>query len=182
MKKVVIVTLNGLGGSGKSTFAHLCKTQVKKDNEIHVFELSMVDYVKYIATYCGWGGGKSDKDRVFLSDLKKALEKWNNSPFRDVTDRIKAIATSTKEDDVIIFVNAREPNDIMALQDFCKENNFIYKSVFVTNPRIESNEVPELIPGIMATTAKSIEISNDGSIKDLCRKAYNFVQEVLSGE
>ena len=65
MNKQVFI-INGSGGVGKDTFVEL----VSKVFNLSVMNFSSVDKVKEIARIIGWTGGKTEKDRKFLSDLK----------------------------------------------------------------------------------------------------------------
>lgn len=78
----IIVIINGLGGSGKSTFCSQSKASFinKVKSPSLSYELSTVDFVKEVAAFCGWRGEKEPKDRAFLHDLKMALEEWNDIP------------------------------------------------------------------------------------------------------
>ena len=116
MKKIVII--NGTGGVGKSTFCQLCK-EVLVEKNIEVLELSTIDWPKKVAKFCGWDGSKEEKDRKFLSDLKKSLEDWDNSPTISVINNIKAL---TDEKDYVIFVNCREPKNINIFKQLCQDN------------------------------------------------------------
>ena len=60
-----IVIINGTGGCGKDTFVSFVSKYKR------VYNFSSIDKVKEIAKLIGWNGGKTDKDRKFLSDLKK---------------------------------------------------------------------------------------------------------------
>ena len=60
-----IVIINGTGGCGKDTFVSFVSKYKR------VYNFSSIDKVKEIAKLIGWDGGKTDKDRKFLSDLKK---------------------------------------------------------------------------------------------------------------
>jgi hypothetical protein len=63
---------------------------------------------------CGWQGGKSDKDRKFLADLKTLLDSYNNFAFESV---VNDILKAEKEHYDYIFIDAREPIDIDRLKD-----------------------------------------------------------------
>ena len=80
MVKVVIV--NGKPGVGKSEFERQCAAQCNLFHRTTGFSLgrdlwidvtSTVDFVKEIATECGWDGTKTLENRKFLSDLKDLL-------------------------------------------------------------------------------------------------------------
>ena len=62
MNKAVIV-INGAGGVGKDTICDLAAKHFKVRN------ISSVDPIKEIATFCGWTGVKDDRARKFLHDL-----------------------------------------------------------------------------------------------------------------
>ena len=72
-KRVVII--NGKGGVGKDT---LCNIIGKK---YAVKNISSITPIKEIAKIGGWKGGKENKDRKFLADLKKLFIDYNDLPF-----------------------------------------------------------------------------------------------------
>ena len=102
MEKYIIV-INGYGGSGKDTFVEL----VSKYNKVYNF--SSVDKVKEIAKLIGWNGKKDEKDRKFLSDLKKLTTDYNDMPFNSIKDAVNDFYESDKE---IMFIHIREPEEI----------------------------------------------------------------------
>ncbi len=120
MSKIVVI--NGSGGVGKSTFISLCN-QV----DPRVIETSTVDFVKEVARFAGWNGVKNEKSRKLLSDLKDALEEFDEIPNKKVDDFIKSHPNN------IIFVNAREPENIKYYVE-----KYNAKTVLVRNPRITS--------------------------------------------
>lgn len=99
MSKIIVI--NGMGGVGKSTFVSLCH-----EIDPMVIETSTVDFVKEIALQAGWDGIKDEKGRRLLSDIKDALERYNNIPNKKIDEFIES------HPDSIIFVNAREPHNI----------------------------------------------------------------------
>lgn len=76
-----IVVINGFPGAGKDEFVSCCKKLI---GEPYVRNISTVDFVKYIATECGWDGTKTPKNRAFLSNLKDLLIEWNDVPFKKI--------------------------------------------------------------------------------------------------
>lgn len=104
MKKIVII--NGTGGSGKDTFVGLCSKYTR------VYNFSSIDKVKELARLIGWNGLKKEKDRKFLSDLKKITTEYNDMSFNSI---IEAINNYNKSDNEIMFIHIREPEEIKKL-------------------------------------------------------------------
>ena len=73
---------------GKDTFAKFL------NDIVPTLKYSSIDKVKDIAKLCGWDGGKTEKDRKFLSDLKVLLEEYNNLPMIDVCREVQAFNSS----------------------------------------------------------------------------------------
>lgn len=107
-----IIIVNGFGGSGKDTFEEYVK-QVGDTFGYKVAKTSMVEYTKEQAKKLGWAGGKTLQDRRFLSDLKDSLTRWNDSPFQDILNKIEYYK---KENYTLLFIDAREPEDIDKLK------------------------------------------------------------------
>lgn len=107
-----IIVINGVGGVGKDEFVRQAKSELE-----HIYNFSMVDEVKRLARRIGWEGNKTEKDRKFLSDLKDALEDYNNLPFNSVLDSIRITLDGYAQmgmptTDLIFFIHCREPKDI----------------------------------------------------------------------
>ena len=108
--KVVIV--NGRGASGKSTFETMVQ-KIAKARDLRVEIISTIDYVKKVAKSIGWNGSKTPADRRFLSDLKDALTRWDDIPYKKVQQRIEYYGkefSGFKTD--ILFIDCREPEEI----------------------------------------------------------------------
>ena len=116
MKKIVII--NGTGGCGKDTFVDICSKYKK------VYNFSSIDSVKEIARIIGWNGTKSDKDRKFLSDLKKLTTDYNDFAFNSIKD---AINIFNKSNDELMFIHIREPEEIKKVVDKFKVKTLLIK-------------------------------------------------------
>lgn len=101
MKKIVII--NGTGGCGKDTFIDLCSKYIS------VYNFSSIDAIKEIAKSIGWTGAKTDRDRKFLSDLKKLTTDYNDFAFKNIQ---KAIDTFNNSNYNLMFIHIREPEEI----------------------------------------------------------------------
>jgi len=179
---ISVVIVNGLGGSGKSTMCGVCR-KVCDERGIVCTELSTVTEIKKVAEFCGWKGDKSTESRIFLSDLKKALAKWADIPIRSVfyyIDEILKAEENEGKEDFLFFVNSREPEDIDRIKEIAKEKGWITREIIVTNPNIESNEVPELVEDII-NRDYDLNVVNDGTVDDLYGIAKNYLVEYFMG-
>ena len=156
MKNIIII--NGYGGSGKDTFVEF----VSKYNKVYNF--SSVDKVKEIAKLIGWTGTKEEKDRKFLSDLKKLTTDYNDMPFNSIKDAVNDFKMSDKE---IMFIHIREPEEIKrAVLEFNAKTLFIKRDDI---NKITSND-----------SDKNVEkydydfIIENTTLDDLEEKAKNF--------
>ena len=102
MNKAVII-INGAGGVGKDTICDLAAKHFKVRN------ISTVDPIKEIATFCGWTGVKDDRARKFLHDLKTLTAEYNEFP---TNWALKVFREFMKNDEQILFVHIREPEEI----------------------------------------------------------------------
>lgn len=104
IKKIAFV-INGKGGSGKDT---ICDT-IGKHCIVH--NISTITPIKEIASrYGGWNGGKTAKDRKFLSDLKKIFTDYNDLPNNYAVNEYKKFMIDPTEE--VFFVHIREPENI----------------------------------------------------------------------
>ena len=102
MKKLVLV-INGRGGVGKDTLCNFAAERYVVRN------ISSITPVKALAAQCGWTGGKSDRDRRFLSDLKALLVAYNDNPTVWVMGEYRSFLESAEQ---ILFVHIREGEEI----------------------------------------------------------------------
>lgn len=175
----IIVIINGLGGSGKSTFCSQSKASFinKVKSPSLSYELSTVDFVKEVATFCGWRGEKEPKDRAFLHDLKMALEEWNDIPNKKTQEIIEQFMELPYENR-LFFVNIRETKGIDSFKKWAlNEKKYKVFTVFVTNPNIISNEAKN-VKDEMLDYDYDFVISNDGDILDLQKKADEFISNI----
>lgn len=186
MKRYLII-INGIGGSGKSEFIKQCKLVAPYfAQKIEVRECSTVDYVKKIAVLCGWESTKNSEDRIFLSDLKQALEKWHDIPYQRTIDGIISSWTAMEESECeygVVFLNSREPKDIERFIDAAPLYDAISVKVYISNNKIKVNEVPTLIDGIKNSVNNcDYHIENNGTLFQLFISAAYFMQDLLGME
>ena len=106
MNKTVIV-INGRGGCGKDTLVNAVKKVYK------IMNVSSIDKIKEIATYCGWRGTKDVASRTFLANLKQLCIEYNDLPLNYILEKFKTFLDS---DNDIMFVHIREGSEIDKLK------------------------------------------------------------------
>lgn len=118
MNKLVIV-INGRGGVGKDTLCEIAATRFS------VMNVSSITPIKEIAALCGWDGGKDDRARKFLSDLKRLTVEYNDYPTAWLMDRYSEFLSGSSE---IMFVHIREGEEIAK---FVKATGGVAKTLLI---------------------------------------------------
>lgn len=180
-KQVFII--NGSGGVGKDAFVDMVKDGINRippkysnDNLImlpiyKVWNYSSIDKVKHIATQAGWNGGKTEKDRKFLSDLKVLTTEYNDMPFNDLKRIVNLF--KEKQDVIFLFLHIREPNEIERAK-----NEFNAHTILITRdsvPQITSN----IADGGVFNYHYDTIIKNNGTKEMLQGMADLFVKDWL---
>lgn len=167
MKKQIFV-INGVGGTGKDTFVSM----VAEASDRTIINYSSIDKVKEIAKAIGWKGGKTEKDRKFLYDLKMLCTNYCNMPFNDVNERVKAFI---KSDAPVMFIHIREPEEIKKA-----EAAFGAKTILVRRDsvgQISSNAADRDV----LNYCYDIVINNNKDIDTLRQKALAFTEDFYNG-
>ena len=116
-KKLVFIT-NGTGGCGKDTFAEIL------NDFVDVTKISSIDPVKQFARFMGWNGGKTEKDRKFLSDLKLILIEYNDTLREDKFNLWGALAVLI-DDHCLEFLEFLKKT--FTKDEFILKHEFVYK-------------------------------------------------------
>ncbi len=161
-KKVVII--NGTGGSGKDTF--VCFTQ----KYAQVINYSSIDNIKEIAKIIGWNGTKTEKDRKFLSDLKKLTTEYNDFAFHKVMEAYQEFLNSTYN---IMFIHVREPEEITKIKKAIKKNVYTLLIKRTGLENINSNYSDKEIDNYKY----DFYIMND-NLEQLDKEALNFINKL----
>lgn len=171
-----VIVINGKPTSGKSTFISLCKELVDCPATLtHVYELSMVDWVKDVANYAGWHGDKTEEGRRLLADIKNAIERYDkNIIYKHIDDDVRSygIFCKMRGRESIFFINARNPSDIRYL---VKKYNAI--SLFIDNPNVPMVESNPEDKGV-ENYRYDVTITNDGTMDELKAKAEKFLNSL----
>lgn len=173
MKHIFII--NGSGGVGKDTFVLFVRSLFEPPFSpgVGVINFSSVDKVKEIANLAGWDGGKTEKDRKFLSDLKMLCSEYNDLPFASMSEVVNKFNDC---DAKILFLHIREPKEIERAK-----NEFGAKTILITRfglAPITSNVADANVENY----EYDVTIRNDGSKHAFMAKAIEFVNDLEAGE
>lgn len=168
MEKKIII-LNGFGGCGKDTFVNICKKKVKTEH------WSSINFYKIITTQMGWLGTKEQKDRKFLSDLKRLSLQYNDKPFELTKERIELFLNKYNENS-LLFIDIRENEEIQKIiQEY--PSNII--KVLITNNRIKNN-FENYSDAYVYDINYDYVIDNSETIDELEENANIFLKDILS--
>lgn len=196
MKQVFII--NGSGGVGKDSFVKFVGKAMDifiscsegHDREIiqdwftpcgcgvdpydFVWNYSSVHKVKEIANHYGhWTGGKTEKDRKFLSDMKLLFTDYCDMPFESMKEVVKEFRDDP--DSMILFLHIREPKEIERAK-----REFDAKTVLIVRDSVEQIHSNMADDGVY-NYDYDIIISNNGDKRRLYEEAYKFVRNFING-
>ncbi len=157
-----VIILNGSGGVGKDTFVN-CVEQF-----INTFHYSSVSEIKNLASMMGWDGGKTERDRKFLSDLKILSSHYNDLPFNSIKSTINRFLMCYPKDS-LLFIDIREPKEIERAVVHFKAKTILIKNINVKE--ITSN----MADANVLNYDYDYVIENNGNYNDLKVKAQEIV-------
>ena len=165
MDKLVFI-VNGKPRAGKDTFAMIL------NRYMNVYKYSAVTKVKEIATLCGWGGQKEERDRKFLHELKMLTSEYSDMSYQDVVNEIEKYRNGEIEADVFV-VDVREPEEIERLA----------KEVGAITVFIENNNVPAIMSNAADANVENYEydfvIRNNGTMKEFEDEIKLFMEFLM---
>lgn len=168
MKKIFII--NGKAGSGKDTFIDMI------DDLIPTLSYSIIDPIKETAENFGWNGEKDERSRKFLSDMKNALDIYNDYPYSMVRDIVSDFHKGYLPDFDFLFVTMREKKDIeRAVAEFGAKTVLINRDVAQITSNTSDTNVFEF-------TDYDYIIYNNGSLDDLKEQAQEFIERICDEE
>jgi len=176
MSNLKVLAINGAPGSGKTTFENMIKARMGA----YYCSRSTIDFVKEIATKCGWDGTKTLENRKFLSDLKDLLTSYNDGPMRDIRRCLENFEEDLRfhhvEDQPHIFCSdVREP---AGLQRFKDEYNAI--TILIRRAAAEEVETSNHADAEVLNFDYDYIINNNGTLDTLQKIAYDFVDLIFS--
>lgn len=165
--------INGRPRSGKDTFVNFCLEELGAFGKL----ISTVDFVKKIATECGWDGTKDLKNRKFLSDLKDLLTNWGDVPYKKTLQEIDMFKFDLDYWDVsdkgVVFIMCREPKEI---ERFERELNA--KSVLIRRASVEFEQQSNHADSEVLNHKYDYIIENNGTVDELKEKAKGFLKNL----
>lgn len=162
MKEILII--NGMGGVGKDTFVNCLKNYAK------VMHISIVDIVKSTATKLGWNGEKDEKSRRFLSDLKVAIDRYNDANYEYVKTVVEQFKTDALlKDFEILCIDMREKEQV-----YKAKKDFGARSVLVVRDSVK-NITSNIADAGVFSMDYDVVIKNNSTIDDLNNAAGQFV-------
>lgn len=164
MKEILII--NGSAGVGKDTFVDCLK------NYASVFHSSIVNPVKKIARLIGWDGQKTEKDRKFLSDLKKLIDDYNDKNYEVMAELMDAFRNRETSYD-LLCIDMREKEQIeRARREYGAKSVLIRRNSI---PHVTSNMADAGVFNIIY----DFYIDNNGTIEELNMNAKKFIQTFI---
>lgn len=159
MKKILVI--NGCGGVGKDTFVDYMARYAK------VFHTSIIKKVKDLAEQVGWNGGKTEKDRKFLADIKKCIDDYNDYNYEAIAKQTRQFLRDKTYEIFCVDIRGKD-----MIERYVKEFGAI--KVLITRssvPYISSNEEDAGVFDI----SYNYTILNDSTKEVLKNKAEEFV-------
>lgn len=166
MNKQVFI-INGSGGCGKDTFVSLIS------DISYTMNFSSVDKIKEIARIIGWNGGKTEKDRKLLSDLKSLCTDYNDLPLNSMKSKFEEFSNSKSD---FLFLHIREPQEIERAK-----NIFNAKTILVKRESVE-HITSNMSDANVFNYNYDVVINNDKGIEELRDKAWYFVKDFSKGQ
>lgn len=166
MDKHIFIT-NGVGGCGKDTFANLM------GGFIPIMKFSSIDMVKSMARFCGWDGGKTEKDRKFLSDLKLLTTEYSDMPFKSIE---MAVNDFKIHHIPVLLIDIREPEEIERAK-----NAFGAKTILIRNNRVKPI-TSNMADANVENYDYDFVIENNGTLDEFRETVRCFVEENIKKE
>ena len=170
------IVVNGYPKSGKDTFVEYCQQALGRRYSTN---LSTVDFVKQMAKLSGWDGSKTPENRKFLSDLKKLLTEWNDVPYKFLINtannwKVESYCDfSIDESELWVFIHCREPEEI---DKFVQRNGA--KTVLIRRAAVEGDNQSNDSDANVLDYKYDYVIENNGTLDELKKKAYKFIEEI----
>ena len=162
--KQIYIT-NGMARCGKDTFAKFL------NDIVPTLKYSSIDKVKDIAKLCGWNGGKTEKDRKFLSDLKLLTTEYSNMAFEAIRSKVNEFLEDSQH--VIMLIDIREPAEIEKAK-----TSFGAKTILIENKNVKTISSNMADANVFNYTY-DYTVKNNGTLDDFRENVEEFVSTVI---
>lgn len=164
MKKKIFIT-NGMARCGKDTFATYLNEFVP------TLKYSSIDKVKEIISLCGWDGGKTEKDRKFMSDFKMLTTEYSDMPFKAIEEKVSEFLKDNIHE--VMLIDIREPEEIERAK-----NVFNAEAILIKNDRVDIITSNDGDAGVFDYAYDYI-IENNGTLEEFKDNIRVFVDEIV---
>ena len=164
MTKQIYIT-NGMARCGKDTFAKFL------NDIVPTLKYSSIDKVKDIAKLCGWDGGKTEKDRKFLSDLKLLTTEYSNMAFESIKSKVNEFLEDSQH--VIMLIDIREPAEIEKAK-----TAFGAKTILIENKNVKTISSNMADANVFNYTY-DYTVKNNGTLDDFRENLEEVVSTVI---
>ena len=141
------------------------------NNIIPTLKYSKIDKVKDIAKLCGWDGGKTEKDRKFLSDLKLLTTEYSNMAFEAIKSKVNEFLEDSQH--VIMLIDIREPAEIEKAK-----TAFGAKTILIENKNVKTISSNMADANVFNYTY-DYTVKNNGTLDDFRENVEEFVSTVI---
>ena len=162
--KQIYIT-NGMARCGKDTFAKFL------NDIVPTLKYSSIDKVKDIAKLCGWDGGKTEKDRKFLSDLKLLTTEYSNMAFEAIKSKVNEFLEDSQY--VVMLIDIREPAEIEKAKIA-----FGAKTILIENKNVKTISSNMADANVFNYTY-DYTVKNNGTLDDFRENVEEFVSTVI---
>ena len=150
---------------GKDTFAKFL------NDIVPTLKYSSIDKVKDIAKLCGWDGGKTEKDRKFLSDLKLLTTEYSNMAFEAIKSKVNEFLEDSQY--VVMLIDIREPAEIEKAKAA-----FGAKTILIENKNVKTISSNMADANVFNYTY-DYTVKNNGTLDDFRENVEEFVSTVI---
>ena len=174
---ITVVVINGAGTSGKDTFIDkFSEVCYEAGREFLPYRFSSVDTIKTSAKLIGWDGVKDDKGRRLLSDLKDAMTRYNDAPFKYMENKVHVYERLCKENNThgFLFFHIREPQEIQKMVE-----KFNAVSLLVVRDSVFLDNFTNHADKNVYDYDYDYQVFNNGTLDDLKNSAREFFKYLL---
>lgn len=159
---MIPIIINGIAKSGKDTFIDYCAKYIP------IINISSIDQLNSFAKEIGWNGKKTDEYRKFISELKKLVVQFNDAPTKYILEQIELY----KEDEGLIFIHIREPEEINKIKQLVP----CFVVLIERDVSIPKNDSDQ---GVLEFQEYDFTIKNNSDLNALERSAKCFLDALF---